>query len=136
MGTVAVKNVDEKLYRKVKALASLRGRTVGEAVNEALALWLGQRTNVDLLEKWDGLEEQSRLNNSTFEKLLPDLIAKHPGKFAVIRSGKLVGVYQRVADADREASKSNGAQVIVEQLVEKKPRVVELGWSLLAEFGQ
>ena len=40
MSTVAVKKVDKTLYRKVKALASLRGTTVSEVVNEALDLWV------------------------------------------------------------------------------------------------
>jgi hypothetical protein len=136
MGTVAVKNVDERLYRRVKALASLRGRTVGEAVNEALAMWLSQRTSVDLLENWERLEEQAKVNEAEFEKLRSSLLAKHPGKFAVIRHGKLAGVYERSSDAFREAGKSNGAQAIVEQLVDRKPQVVELGWSLMAEFSR
>jgi hypothetical protein len=38
MANVAVKKVDERLYRKVKALSSLRGKTVSEAVNEPLNL--------------------------------------------------------------------------------------------------
>jgi hypothetical protein len=134
MGTVAVKNVEEKLYRRVKALASLRGKTVGEAVNEALAMWLSQRTRVDFLDKWDDLEVQARVNNQVFEKVRPELTAKHPGKFAVVTSGRLVGVYQRKEDAYREASKSDGAQTIVARLVDEKPRVVEVGWSLLEEI--
>ena len=40
MSTIAVKKVNRVLYRRVKALASLRGRTVGEVVNEALGLWV------------------------------------------------------------------------------------------------
>jgi hypothetical protein len=40
MSTVAVKKVDQALYRKVKALASLKGRTVTDVVNEARGLWV------------------------------------------------------------------------------------------------
>lgn len=134
LGTIAVKNIDERLYRRVKALASLRGRTVGEAVNEALAMWLSQRTSVALLDQWDELERQAKVNNRAFERLRPELIAKHPGKFAVFTSGNLVGVYNRKEDAYREASESEGAQTIVAQLRDGKPRVVEMGWSLLEEI--
>jgi NAD-dependent DNA ligase len=134
MGTVAVKKVDDKLYRRVKALASLRGRTVGEVVNEALTMWLSQRTNLDLMDKWDELDKQASVNNREYERLRPELIAKNRGNFVVIRSGTLVGVYRRREDANREASKSDGAQSIVAQLIAEKPRHVELGWSLLEEM--
>lgn len=130
MGTVAVKNVDEKLFRRVKALASLEGKTMGEEVNEALATWLSQRTaDPELLSRWEDLEKEAVVNNGVFEKLRPELLATHPGEFAVVTSGKLAGVFKREEDACREASKGEGRQAVVAHLVARKERVVELGWS-------
>jgi len=52
LGTIRVKNVDERLYGRVKALASLEGKTVGEEVTDALAMWLSQHAvSPELMEK-------------------------------------------------------------------------------------
>jgi len=138
LGTIGVKNVDEKLFRRVKALASLEGKTVGEQVTEALAMWLSQRAaSPELLELWAELEEQAATNNRAFQKLRGKLLAEHPGEFAVIASGRLMGVFKREEDALREASKSGAAQTVVAHLQdEKEPRLVELGWSLLGEVAR
>ena len=50
-----IRNLDEDVYRQLKARAALRGATVGELVNEALRAWLarpeatgGRRSLADL----------------------------------------------------------------------------------------
>ena len=136
MGTIAVKNVDERLFRRVKAFASLEGKTVGEEVNEALAIWLAQRNiSPDLLEKWEALERESTMNEKAFEEMRARLLSEHPGEFAVISRGKLAGVFKQERDALRRASEAGAAQTVVTQLVEKKkPRVVELGLSIYGEL--
>lgn len=136
MGTIAVKNVDERLFRRVKALASLEGKTVGQEMNEALAMWVSQHTSSpELLERWEGLEEQAVANNRLFERMKSKLYAEHPGEYAVISSGRLIGTFKNERDAYREAAKGRGAQGIVVHLMEKgkTKRVVELGWSSLDE---
>lgn len=134
MGTIAVKNVDEKLYRRTKALASLRGETVGEAVNKALASWLSQRTTPDLLDKWEELEKQAKVNNDAFVRMRPELMRKHRGEYAVIKGGKLVGSFSIPEEAFRAAANQEGAQTIVAHLVEEPPRAIEVGWSLMEEL--
>lgn len=37
-----IRNLDERIYRKLKARAALLGQTVGEAVNEALRSYLAR----------------------------------------------------------------------------------------------
>jgi hypothetical protein len=134
LGTIGVKNVDEKVFRKVKALASLEGKTIGEEVTDALVMWLSQRAaRPELLERWAELEEQAATNNRAFEKLREKLLAEHPGEFAVISSGRLMGVFVREEDAFREASKSGEAQTVIARLEDEEPRLVELGWSLLGD---
>ncbi len=136
LGTIAVKNVDEKLYKRAKALASLRGETLGEAVNEALAMWLSQRTTPDLLDKWEELEKQAKVNNDAFLRMRPELMRKHRGEYAVIRGGKLVGSYPTPEDAFRAAANREGVQTVVAHLVDIPPRAVELGWSLMEELAR
>ena len=50
-----IRNLDDDVYRQLKARAALRGATVGELVNEALRAWLarpegtaGRRTLAEL----------------------------------------------------------------------------------------
>ncbi len=134
--TIAVKKVDEKLYKRAKALASLRGETLGEAVNEALAMWLSQRTTPDLLDKWEELEKQAKVNNDAFVRMRPELMRKHRGEYAVIKGGKLVGSYTTSEDAFRAAANREGVQTVVAHLVDVPPRAVELGWSLMEELAR
>ncbi len=128
-----MRNVDEGLYRRVKALASLRGRTVGEELNDALATWLTQRTRVELLDRWDAPEKQAVANNRAFEKMRSDLLASHPGEYAVFASRKLVGVFRRKEQAYRAVSGLKGAQAIVANLKASEPHALEIGASLLQE---
>lgn len=39
-----IRNLDERAYRALKARAALSGRTIGEAVNEAIQLYLARPT--------------------------------------------------------------------------------------------
>lgn len=40
-----IRNLDSKTYRKLRATAVLNNVTVGEAVNEAMMLWLDKKNN-------------------------------------------------------------------------------------------
>ena len=42
-----IRNLDVELYRGVKAQAALQGLAVGEAVNRAMALWLGIEERIE-----------------------------------------------------------------------------------------
>jgi len=48
---IAIKNVDKDLYRRVKAIATLQGRTMGSVINEALKLWLQKYSHI-IDQKW------------------------------------------------------------------------------------
>jgi len=37
-----IRNLDARAYRRVKARAALAGKTVGEALNEAMVAWLAR----------------------------------------------------------------------------------------------
>lgn len=38
---ITIRNLDQQVYREVKARAALEGKTVGEVLNEAVRVWLG-----------------------------------------------------------------------------------------------
>lgn len=130
MSTVAVKNVDQALYRKVKALASLRGATVGEVVNEALSLWVQMASKGGSFSAWVRLEEEAREDNEAYEGAESDLLADHLGEFAVVGGGKVLGTFRTLGEACALAARSGLDHAIVTRLQAEHGREVELGWGL------
>ena len=71
--TVLIKNIDERLYERLKAKASLEGISLDEAINEAIKLWIEKKSNHILLpdrQFWDAIYE---------------------GKYALYCNGKFIG---------------------------------------------
>ncbi len=134
MGTVAIKKVDEQLYRKVKALASLRGSTIGEAVNEALSLWVQLAGRGGSIDKWLELEKESKEDNEIFEKEKQLLLKEHRGQYVAIAHGKIVGTFNSTREAYQVISKENAKHGIVTRIEEKPTKVVDLGWSITEQF--
>jgi len=125
--TIAIKNVDEELYRKFKAVAALRGITLGEAINEAIKLWLKASLSSS---NYFQIETEAERNREVYKKLEGDLLRKHLGKFAVIAGGRLVGVYKTKERALEAVKRLNVKHAIVSRIERKKPTVVEFGMSL------
>ena len=125
--TIAIKNVDEELYRKFKAVATLRGITLGEAINEAIKLWLKASLSSS---NYFQIETEAERNREVYKKLEGDLLRKHLGKFAVIAGGRLVGVYKTKERALEAVKRLNVKHAIVSRIERKKPTVVEFGMSL------
>ena len=83
---IVVKGVDEEIYRKVKAKASLLGIRVSDAVNMALKAWVE--------DFFDEQEENRRVARAFIEK------NKHlKGKYLVVAKGKVMGVYDTLDEA-------------------------------------
>ena len=131
--TVAVKMVNRELYRKVKALASLRGRTVNDAVNEALGLWVQIAGKGVAVSDWVRLEERARRDNEAYEKMEADLLATHKGEFVVIGDGAVVGTYGRAEDAYGAVREAGLKHAIVTRIEKKQTKQVELGWGVLEQ---
>ena len=53
-------------------------------------------------------QEQVDLNYQSFLKALPDLIAEHGGKFALMSDGEIIDFYETVGDAYLAGSKIYG----------------------------
>lgn len=67
------------------------------------------------------LEEQR-----TFEAMQPDLVRRHPGRFAVVCASRLLGVYESVDDALLASSRAfdagglpDGAPLLITELAEQ-----------------
>jgi hypothetical protein len=94
---VLIKGVEEETYRRAKAAAALEGLSMGEAVNEALRLWVDERKTADLSREYT-----SDLN--FVRKNWDGSLKRHRGKAVVISIGKLQGIFDAYAKA-REFSK-------------------------------
>lgn len=61
---VTVRGIDEELFRKFKAKAVKEGKKLGDALNEALLIWLmeksGKKTRLTELEPFDWGEGTER----------------------------------------------------------------------------
>jgi len=125
--TVAIKNVDEELYRMFKAAAALRGITLGEALNEAIRLWLEMSS---LLNKYLKIEEEAARNREAYERLEKRLLRKYRGKYVAVADGNLIGVYNTREEAVEAVKKLSVNHAIVTKIEEKEAKPVEFGMSL------
>lgn len=134
VSTVAVKKVNQVLYRKVKALASLRGRTVSEVVNEALSLWVQLTAKGASVSDWIHLEEEGRSDNAAYESRKADLLAKHRGDFVAVGGGRILGTFSSPEDACAAVRRAGSSHGIVTRVEEKPRKVVELGWGVMEQL--
>lgn len=105
------------VYRSAKAAASLRGITLGEAVNQALSEWV-KRVETLTLER--EVEENLEFIRSNWDDL-----SRHKGKVVVVAQQKLQSVFENFEEAHKAASRFRVAHTF---RVSGKPvaRVVEL----------
>jgi len=127
---ITVKNVDEEVYKRFKAVAALKGVTLGEALNEAMKLWIKVSLSSD---KYLQIEVEAEKNREVFRKMEKDLLSKFSGKFVAIAGGKLIGLFDNREEAIRAISNLNVKHAIVTKIEKKKPRVIEFGMSVLEE---
>ena len=71
-------------------------------------------------------EEEVRANFDAFQKLLPQILETHAGKFALIRHGDVVEYFDSARDAFVYGMKQYDDELFSVQ--EVTTRVVDLGW--------
>jgi len=130
--TVAIKNVDIELYRKIKAIAALEGKTIGEIVNDALRTWLSLKVN-KYFEEWLKLEECYEINYDCLKQNLSYLFEKHNGKYVAICDGKIVSIKSEYYDIAKEtAQKCERHALIVKIEKPLRVRTVDLGFPVIS----
>jgi len=130
MSVVAVRGLDEELYRRVKAVAALRGIRVRDAFEEALRLWLSIKPEV--LRELEDVEREAELNRRAFEGARERLLAEHEGRYAAFAGGRLLWVFDSLEEAAEAVEAFGAKHGVIERLIrEVEKREVELGWSLV-----
>jgi len=118
---VYIRGVDEKVYREFKAESIRRGLKIGEAVTEALKIWLNkhrkEENNIDMARK---------INNAAYRMIKGKLLRDHLGKWIAIADGRLMAV----ADSLEQLCKENKEifekydHVLVDQVTPEKRRIM------------
>ena len=118
---VYIRGVDEKVYREFKAESVRRGLKIGEAVTEALKIWLNkhrkEENNIDMARK---------INNAAYRMIKGKLLRDHLGKWIAIADGRLMAV----ADSLEQLCKENKEifekydHVLVDQVTPEERRIM------------
>ncbi len=112
-----LKNLDEEIYRAIKAIAARRGVPVYRVVNEALSLYVNLHCGLTT-------ETEEGANNRVYESLLRD--PRYRGKWVAIARGRLIAVadtweeaVQKMRDFVRRERVAHGVVVRVGEEAER-----------------
>jgi len=120
-----LKNLDEKAYRAIKAIAAKRGVPVYKVINEALTLYANLYDSL-------AAETEEEANNRVYETLIGD--PRYVGKWVVIARGKLVSVAESWNEAIKTMknflSREKASHGIISRIGEEVEEVEIFGSSL------
>ena len=119
MSDVLLKNVDPKLYARLKAEAASQSKTVGQVFNEAVKVWLGAR----------GAKDEERERNVEVYEKIKKTIPQHPNDYFVIAKGTYLGHFRSLSKAFSVLKEKRTSKALV---VRYQPSGEWLGGSLEA----
>ncbi len=128
---VVVRNVDKDLYRRLKSIAALKGYTIGEALNEAIRLWLSFN------EIYDSRFLDYMISREKSRKKISEIISRYSGeeykgKYAVVCSGEFIGIYDSLDEAMKAAGRQDTIQCTIAELGKTIRRErIELGMGVM-----
>jgi hypothetical protein len=122
---VIVRGLDEKLHRKFKAEAALKGISLSKALEEAMRTWLRLEGNMVALD-------ENEVNNLAYENMKDQLNNQCRGKYVVFCGGKFLGATNTLEEAGALArNSSTSGKALVAKIGEKRPAGGEWLWSSL-----
>ena len=121
---VIVRGLDEKLHRKFKAEAALKGISLSKALEEAMRTWLRSGNDKAALE-------ENEANNLAYERMKDQLNMEYRGKFVVFCGGRFLGTADSLEEAGALARRSSNKKALVTKIGEKRPAGGEWLWSSL-----
>ncbi|MCD6488425.1 MAG: hypothetical protein J7K21_04290 [Desulfurococcales archaeon] len=124
--TIAIKNMDEELYRMVKAYASLEGRTIASIFEEAIRYWIEKRRNYEEARLWASLEQAYEEDLKIFNKNIPQL-KKYREGYALICDGDFIGVFNNYVEVARRSRETCKLHALIIKLPYRKTKEIELG---------
>lgn len=120
---ILIRGVDEAIYRRAKASAAIKGITLGQAVDQALASWTKDADTANL-------ENEVEANREFVRSNWKKLHQKNKGKTAVVAEGKLQGIFRSYEEA--ALFSSNKFKVALVFMVDRPPaeREIDFGAEL------
>ena len=130
MSVIAIRGVNKELYKRVKAIAALRGIRICDAFNEALRIWLSIKPMI--ISELEDIDEEAKLNVKAFEKMKDELLTKYEGKYVAFAKGKFLGVFENLINAAKAIERVQAKHGLIKKLTrEEEKRMVELGWGFV-----
>lgn len=127
---IVVKNVDKSLYKRLKSVASLKGYTIGEALSEAIKLWLmlNEAVSRDYLDYLSCREKSEDKLREVQEKYGE----KHRGRYVLICDGVFIGLFNSRKKAREKTCEFKAKECIIAKLGELiKEERIEFGMGVL-----
>jgi len=123
---IAIKGFDENLYRLVKTLASLEGRTVVSVFEEAIRDWLRKRGDFEEVMLWVKLDRYYDENLKAFKE--SELSSKEGLRgYALACDGELIGTFANYGDVLKEIREKCKVHALIIKLPYREEGEVELG---------
>ena len=117
-----IRNIDEKLYRRLRAEAASRGQTLGRLLEESVRMLLNSKRAVLTVQDVD---------NTAYESMRKELGRKYARKYVVFSHGQFLGAAESLEEAGALLRKVGAKRGLVSKIGEKRPAGGESLWSSL-----
>lgn len=121
---VIIRKIDERLHRRLKAEAAIRGITLSKALEEAIRMWVRS-------EDQGGQDDLSDANNRAYERMKEELARKYRNKFVVFARERFLGSAGSLEEAGSLARRNNARKALVKRIGETRTAGGEWFWSSL-----
>ncbi len=126
---ITIKNFDKELYRIVKAIAVLEGRTITSIFEEAVRQWLENRIDFEEVNLWIKLEEAYKENLKVLEEHSSGL-RKYSRGYALICDSCFIGVFDSYEESIRKSKAICKTHALIISLpYERERHTIDLGLS-------
>ena len=109
---VLLRGVAKQTYRRFKAEAAARGKRIGEALQEAIEVWLYTQEKQVLSE--------SEANNRAYLQAKKKLFLEHKGKYAAFGAGRFLGIANTFDEACKIVRRAGIGRSIVTKIAEEE----------------
>jgi len=121
---VIVRGMDERLHRKLKAEAAMRGISLSRALEQAVRAWLDSRQEKAALD-------ENEANNIAYERMKDQLNRKYRDRYVVFGGGRFLGSADTLEQAGALARANAERKALVAKIGAKRPAGGEWLWSSL-----
>ncbi len=124
---IAIKNFDEELYKIVKMIAVLEGRTIASIFEEAIRQWLENKVDLKEIKLWIKLEQVYKENLELLKEHESVLRKKSKG-YVLICDGRFIDFLESYEESIRKSKSICKTHALIISLPYKKQEhIIDLG---------